>query len=154
MTYPNGRVLNHNYGSSGGTNDALSRVGALIDNDGTPHLADYSYLGLNECIEVDYAQPNINYTLIGTAGGIDPVTGDIYRGLDRFSRIKDLMWHNFTSNADVERIKHGYDRAGNRLYRMNTVDPNRQHDEHYWYDGDHRLHDVERGKKVSGPFYG
>jgi hypothetical protein len=69
MTYPNGRVLNYNYGAGSGMNDALSRTGSLIDNDGTTHLADYSYLGLGAFIEVDYAQPNINYTLVGTAGG-------------------------------------------------------------------------------------
>src|SRR5436190_1300143 len=45
MTYPNGRVLNYDYGTSGGMNDAASRIASYIDNDGTTHLADYSYLG-------------------------------------------------------------------------------------------------------------
>ncbi len=53
MTYPNGRVLNFNYGTSGGMNDALSRIGSLIDNDGVTQLANYSYLGLNSVIEVN-----------------------------------------------------------------------------------------------------
>ena len=84
--------------------DSLSRIGSLIDNDGTTHLANYSYLGMGGFVVVGYAQPNIDYTLIGTAGGNDPDTGDIYLGLDRFSRIKDLMWHNFTSSTDVHAL--------------------------------------------------
>jgi hypothetical protein len=150
MKYPNGRVLNYDYGSGGGMNDALSRVGSLIDNDGTTHLTDYSYLGLGAFVENDYTEPQIKYTLVGTAGGNDPDTGDIYRGMDRFSRIKDLLWYNYGSAADVERVKHGYDRVGNRTYRMNTVDPNRKHDEYYWYDRIHRLDDMERGTLDGG----
>jgi len=58
-TYPNGRVLNFNYGSSGGTSDALNRVGALVDNDGSTHLADYFYLGLGGFVQVDCTGPSI-----------------------------------------------------------------------------------------------
>jgi RHS repeat-associated protein len=128
----------------------LTWIAALIDDNGTTHLTDYAYLGLNAFVEADYTEPDIKYTLVGTAGGDDPDTGDIYRGLDRFSRIKDLMWYNYTSAADVERTKHGYDRAGNRTYRLNPVDTNRHHDEYYWYDRIHRLDDLERGTLNSG----
>jgi len=72
-----------------------------------------------------------------------------------FGRIKDLIWmaggsssssSSSSSPEDVlERIKHGYDRVGNRNYRMNLADPNRLHDEYYWYDGVDRLNDMERG---------
>ncbi len=51
-------------------------------------------------------------TLIGTAGGTDPDTGDIYRGFDRFMRIKDQQWYDYGTVADADRIKHGYNRAG------------------------------------------
>ena len=45
LRYPNNRVLNYGYGSTAGMNDALSRIGSLIDNDGpATHLADYSFL--------------------------------------------------------------------------------------------------------------
>ncbi|MBX9677780.1 MAG: hypothetical protein K2X38_03370 [Gemmataceae bacterium] len=145
MTYPNGRVLSYSYGASGGDNDALSRVQSLVDDNGTTHLAIYSYLGLSTFIETEYAEPTTVCTLVGTTGGIDPDTGDIYRGFDRFGRVKDLVWNNYTTNTDLERVKHGYDRVGNRIWRMNPVDPNRKHDEYYWYDGIHRLKDMERG---------
>ena len=45
LSYPNGRVLNYNYGTANGIADSASRIASLIDNDGTTHLADYSYLG-------------------------------------------------------------------------------------------------------------
>jgi RHS repeat-associated protein len=145
MTYPNGRLLNYSYGSVGGMADALSRVASLIDNDGATHLADYSYLGQDSIVEVSEPQPTLLYTLVGTVGGNDPDTGDIYRGLDRFGRVKDLLWYNQTSAADVERVQHRYDRAGNRLWRLNPVDPGETHDELYSYDGLYRLKDLQRG---------
>ncbi len=109
-------------------NDALSRIGSIVDDDaGSTHLADYSYLGSarwRPCrpsirrspgtVEVDYTEPDIKYTLVGTAGGNDPDTGDIYRGLDRFGRVKDCYWYNYGTSTDVDRIKYGYDRNGNR----------------------------------------
>ncbi len=45
MTYPHGRVLHYDYGTTLGLTDVISRVGSLIDNDGTTHLEDYSCLG-------------------------------------------------------------------------------------------------------------
>ncbi len=145
LTYPDGRVLNYNYGSSGDTNDSLSRIASLIDNDGTTHLADYSYLGQRTFIEVDYPQPDLKYTLIGTAGGNDPDTGDIYLGLDRFGRIKDSLWYAYGSSADADRVKYGYDRMGNRTHREQTVDTNSNHDEFYQYDAIDRLKQMDRG---------
>jgi RHS repeat-associated protein len=156
MTYPNGRILNDNYGSTGGLNDALSRIGTLIDNDGVTQLANYSYLGLTNIIQVTEPQPGLTYTLIGITGGNDPVTGDIYRGLDLFGRIKDLIWTSREGSSSssssssgasnvVERIQHGYDRADNRLWRKELADPSEAHDELYFYDGLYRLKDMQRG---------
>jgi hypothetical protein len=50
--------------------EAASRVSALLDDDGSTDLADYSYLGRGMFVETDYTEP-------GTAGGDDPDTGDI-----------------------------------------------------------------------------
>ncbi|MFN0052358.1 MAG: RHS repeat-associated core domain-containing protein, partial [Planctomycetales bacterium] len=170
MTYPNGRVLNYDYGTAGGINDAASRSAALIDSDGITHLADYAYLGAaipplnkggpggvlptvsnpftpNRTVEVDYTQPDIKYTLVGTAGGDDPDTGDIYRGFDRFSRVKDSYWYNYGTSTDVDRIKYGYSRSGNRTYRENTVATaaGKSFDESYFYDLIQRLKTMDRG---------
>jgi RHS repeat-associated protein len=152
LTYPDGRVLTYDYGTSNDIDDAVSRVTALIDDDmSSTHLADYEYLGLKSFVEVDYTEPDVEYTLIGTAGGNDPDTGDIYRGLDRFGRVKDSYWYDYGSSADVDRIKYGYDRVGNRTYRENVVaDALSKHfDELYNYDGINRLKDMDRGRLSS-----
>lgn len=71
VTYPDGRVPDYDYGSSGGTDDALSRITSLIDNDGATHLADYSCPGQRAFVEVDFPEPDLKYMLIGTGGGND-----------------------------------------------------------------------------------
>jgi RHS repeat-associated protein len=171
ITYPNGRVITYGYGASDSVSDALSRIGAIIDDDaGATHLADYSYLGaglthgrmptlslplpLGEgrgegfLVEADYTEPDIEYTLVGTAGGNDPDTGDIYRGLDRFGRVKDCYWYNYGTSTDVDRIKYGYDRNGNRLWRENVVARSygKYFDEKYVYDLVDRLKTMDRGE--------
>jgi RHS repeat-associated protein len=156
MVYPNGRVLNYNYGPTGGMNDALSRIASLIDTDGVTNLAEYYYLGLSSIIEVAESQPGLAYTLLGLTPGNDPVTGDIYQGLDLFGRIKNLIWTSTGGSSSssssssgaanvVNRIQYGYDRAGNRLWRQELGDPTETHDELYHNDGLYRLTNLQRG---------
>jgi hypothetical protein len=92
MHYPSGRTLTYGYGSSGGISDHASRIASLIDDDGTTHLADYSFLGLGAIVVVDFTEPDLEYTLVDLSGSNDPDTGDIYSGLDRFGRVKDCRW--------------------------------------------------------------
>lgn len=130
LTYPDGRVLTCDYGSTGAVDDALSRVAALVDDDGgSTHLADYSYLGRRTFVEADYTEPDLRYTLIGTAGGNDPDTDDICLGLDRFGHIKDSMWYDYGASADADRVKHGYDSLGSRTFREQTVDSGSNYEE-------------------------
>ena len=129
ITYPDGRELNCDYGSAGSTDDTLSRVAALVDDDGATHLVDYSYLGRNTFVKVDYPEPDLRYDLAMGAGN------DPYDGLDRFGRIVDSRWYDYGYSADVDRIQYGYDRAGNRTYREQMCDPNSYHDEVYGHDG-------------------
>ena len=144
LTYPNGRLLH--FGYAAGTDDALNRVTWLADDNGSgspgTHLAEYTYLGLTGIVQVDYAEPQIRYDL-------DHGTPGSYAGLDEFGRVKDLLWHNYGSSQDVVRIKHGYDRAGNRLWREDAVaaaqNPPVHLDELYTYDGVNRLVDAMRG---------
>jgi hypothetical protein len=151
-TYPNGRKLNLDYGSAGGMDDLLSRVGALVDDDGVIHLTDSSYLGLGTPVIADYTQPDVMYTLVGTAGGNDPDTGDIYRGLDRFGRVKDAYWRDYGASADAARIQYGYDRAGNRTYRADpvAVANGAPYEELYGYDAIQRLKTMDRGTLNGG----
>jgi hypothetical protein len=109
------------------------------------HPAAYSYLGPAAIVEVTSAQATLKSTLVGVVGGTDPDTGDIYRGLDRFGRVKDLLWYNTGTATTVEEVQHGYDRAGNRLWRADPADLADRHDELYAYDGLHRLAGLQRG---------
>ena len=55
--------MNYSYGSTGSTDDALSRVASLIDDDGATHLVDYSYLGRNTFVKTDYPEPDLRHDL-------------------------------------------------------------------------------------------
>jgi RHS repeat-associated protein len=144
--YPDGRELSLDYGSGGSMADALSRVGSILDDDNT-HLTDYSYLGERSFVVNDYTQPDVKWTLASLTGTNDPDTGDTYTGLDRFGRVKDNRWYDYGAAADADRIKYGYDRAGNRTWRQNTVaDAQGKHfDELYGNDLIHRLKELARG---------
>ena len=147
MVYPSGRVLTYAYGSTGSQSDRLSRVASYIDDDGTSHIVDYTYLGAGSFVEGDRPQPQMKWTLVDLSGTNDPDTGDIYTGLDRFGRVKDNRWYGYGTSTDLDRIQYGYDRAGNRIWRRNTVAAalGKEFDEIYTYDGVHRLKDMARG---------
>ena len=151
MIYPNGRILYRNYGTTASMSDALSRVAALIDDDTTTILAAYSYLGLSTFVITDYEEPQVMLTMIGTAGGNDPDTGDIYRGFDRFTRVKDQYWLDYSTNEAVACIQHGYDRAGSRMYRADPVAIARGAglEEQYGHDALQRLKKLNRGTLTS-----
>ena len=87
LTYPDDRVLTYDYGTTDGIDDASSRIFALVDDDmGITHLAEYSYLGRQSFVKVDYTEPDLEYVLFDLSGSNDPDTGDIYSGFDRFGR--------------------------------------------------------------------
>ena len=144
LTYPNGRAITVGYGTTGGINDSITRVDGLID--GSTTLVNYAYLGLSVPVQTMYTQPSIQYTLLGSSTGTSPA-GDIYWGLDQFGRIIDSRWFNTGTSADVDRIKYGYDRASNRIWRQNPVATaaGAQFDELYTNDGLQRLKDMQRG---------
>ncbi|MBX3442846.1 MAG: hypothetical protein KF774_10590 [Planctomyces sp.] len=152
LTYPDGRVLNSSYGTTDGIDDAASRVASLIDDDGTSHLADYAYLGMGTFVEQDDAEPDVKWTLADLAGSDDPDTGDIYSGFDRFGRVKDNRWRDYGSSVDADRIRYGYDRASNRIWRENAVATaqSKDFDELYTNDAIHRLKDLQRGRLNGG----
>jgi YD repeat-containing protein len=152
LTYPNGRVLHYDYGTSGGVNDLLSRIGSLIDNDGTTHLADYTYVGLNRIVVAASAQPGTELTYIKLSGEPNGNGGDPYTGWDRFSRLIDQRWIATGTGMALERTQYGYDQAGNRLWRANLVaeSASASQDEYYTYDGLYQLEQLQRGTLNGG----
>jgi hypothetical protein len=100
----------------------------------------------------------MTYTLIGGMGD-DPDTGDIYKGLDRFGRVKDCRWIAYptpTTAEDAARIKYGYNRASSRIWREDPVAKanSAEYDELYAYDGLQRLTDMQRGTLYAYTAYG
>src|SRR5260370_3444811 len=119
MTYPNGKVLNYNYGTSAGLNDTISRLDNLSDSSGT--LEAYSYLGLDTVVKRAHSQPGVDLTYIKQSGESNGDAGDHYTGLDRFGRVVDQRWIVTANGSHTDRFKYGYDRDSNRLYRDNVV---------------------------------
>jgi RHS repeat-associated protein len=144
VTYPNGRVVEYNYGTTGGLNDRISRLDNIADTTGI--LESYSYVGFGTTVNFAHPQSGIDLTYVGTTTG---EAGDHYSGLDRFGRVIDQRWvdDNGTSttadDVDIDRFRYGYDANGNRLYKENVVDPTKS--ESYVYDGLDRLTSFDRG---------
>lgn len=149
VIYPNGRELDSLYGTSGEIDDRASRLASLVDED-TTSLAAYEYLGLSAVVRQTSIEPEIAYTLINLANDNDPDTGDLYSGLDRFGRLKDVRWRQTTLGSDLSRVEYGYDRVGNRTWRRNPSDSGHHYDWIYRYDGLHRLKDATRGTLNGG----
>jgi RHS repeat-associated protein len=153
ITYPNGRLVHYRYDS--GADEALNRTSAVAEDiAGYPEsVADYYYLGVDQAVQIEYPEPELLFTLAHGSGN------DPYDGLDRFDRIVDMQWKccflggNSSSSGSgcelelVERIKYGYDRASNRIWREMPVAASHgvSLDELYRYDGLHRLVDFNRG---------
>jgi len=136
--------IDYDYGS-GGTQD-MTGVVKQIKN-GATVLVDYSQLGVDRTVIANYSgQPGVELTYYASSGTTD--AGDQYVGLDRFGRVIDQRWHK--AGTDKERVKYGFDRAGNRQWRENTVAASNQ-DEYYTYDGLYQLDSLKRGNLTGGP---
>jgi hypothetical protein len=75
LVYPSGRVLTYSRGSTGGPSYRLSRVAAYLDDDGTSHIIDYTFLGAETFVESDRPQPSLKWSIITDQGGADPNAG-------------------------------------------------------------------------------
>ncbi len=136
IVYPDGRIVRLGYGAAGGIGDRLSRIEKVHDATGTPwEVAAYTYIGADTSVISAYPQPGVELTYIkqGTEG--DGPAGDPYAGLDRFGRIIDHRW--IKAGSDIERLKYGFNQAGLRQWRLDTLAhlANKKQDNHYSYDG-------------------
>ncbi len=102
LTYPDGRALFYDYGSSDGIDDLLSRPYRLREtNSGGTVLVEYSRTGGGQTVVTDYQQPDLKLDLFqGTSG--------TYAGLDRFGRTIDHLWDGYNSTSDAVQLKYGY----------------------------------------------
>jgi RHS repeat-associated protein len=116
VTYPNTtRVLNLEYGAANTIDDHLGRI-ATLDIAGT-NIAAYTYCGADWQVEVNYPAANLELTFKQQTGDPTGDAGDIYTGYDRFGRAIDLRWRVASTNAHLERVQYGFDRADRRQWR-------------------------------------
>jgi RHS repeat-associated protein len=112
VTYPNTtRVLNLEYGAANSIDHHLGRI-ATLDIAGT-NIAAYTYCGADWQVEINYPAANLELTFKQQTGD----AGDIYTGYDRFGRAIDLRWRVASTNAHLERVQYGFDRADRRQWR-------------------------------------
>ena len=94
---------------------------SLFHNDGTTHLADYTYIGLDRIVAAGAALPGTELTYIKLSGEPNGDGGDPYTGWDRFSRLIDQRWIATGTGTALERTQYGYDQAGNRLWGCRKI---------------------------------
>ncbi len=138
MIYPNGRTVFYDY--SGNVNDALNRVAAIKDNNGSHQpgvtLAAYSYLGLSTIVTEDYQQPGVELSY----------AANNFAALDQYGRVVDQAWTTDGQNPTaLDEYTYGYDTAGNRLWRQNAGPGATGLDQLYSYDGLYQLTDYKQG---------
>jgi RHS repeat-associated protein len=153
MTYPDGRVLEYDYGSGGSAADKLSRIAALNIDDGAgaDPVAQYTYLGAGSVVTAHHPEPDYTWNLATGSGATR------YAGLDTFDRTLACLWQDGTPD-DVVKLAYEYDRVSNRINREDLVSKNLgtavYRDEAYTYDGLDRLIDVQRGELSGGSITG
>jgi RHS repeat-associated protein len=121
MKYPSGKTLSYDY-------DTYNNVSAI--KEGTTSLVQYEYNGAATPVKTTYSEPGLSL--------------DHTNGLDRFGRITDHAWKK--GATDIVHIQHGYDRAGNRLYRNDMV--HSANSEVYTYDGVNQIKSLNRGSSA------
>jgi RHS repeat-associated protein len=119
VVYPSGKVIGYSY-------DSFDNITSI--NEGTTPLVSYIYDGSGSPMQTVYNQPNISLTY---ANG----------GLDRYGRIINHSWVN--NNSALVHIVHGYDYAGNRLYRNDLIQS--ANSELYTYDNLGQIKTLSRG---------
>ncbi|MDR0610649.1 MAG: hypothetical protein LBG58_11100, partial [Planctomycetaceae bacterium] len=119
VVYPSGKVIGYSY-------DSFDNVTSI--SEGTAPLVSYIYDGSNNPIQTVYNQPNVSLTYVNG-------------GLDRYGRIINHSW--VKNNNALVHIVHGYDYAGNRLYRNDIVQS--VNSELYSYDNLGQIKTLNRG---------
>ncbi|MCL2743827.1 MAG: hypothetical protein FWE67_08250, partial [Planctomycetaceae bacterium] len=121
QVYPSGKRIGYEY-------DEYGHIESLLDDNNV--LVEYDCSGSGSALRTTYVEPGLtlDYTVSGA--------------LDRFGRIASHAWKNSLGAALVN-IEHGYDRAGNRLYRNDLLQA--ANSELYTYDGVNQIKSLNRG---------
>jgi RHS repeat-associated protein len=147
IVYPTtSKFLDLLYGTASQQDDTLSRVKQLqFTQASAAVVTEYTYLGLDRPVVVDYPQPDVKLNLAAGSGNYP------YTGLDPFDRLLEALWLYYgTPNADREKVDYGYDLAANRLTRDNLLSGSAGQDEKYGYDGLWQITTLDRGTLSGG----
>ena len=141
IVYPNGRVVQFNYGLAGSDPDGpFGRFGSISDPAGNVY-ASYTYMGVDSAIRVDH--PGVSGDLVLN---YDPLGNHSCSGLDSLGRIVQQSWT--IDGTQVDGYAYGYDGSGNRTYKQNLTATGL--DELYSYDSLGRLTNASRGTLNEG----
>lgn len=147
ITYPAGRVVYYDYGSSGSFGDRQTRVTAIRDGSSSADiLASYEHTGSSRLAETEYPEPEIHQHADRDGNGE-------YDLWDRFGRVLDVAWRKTGGAGDhLDAFSYAYDLNGNRVARnarldlvagANLTEDNR--DQIYTYDALNRLVNADQG---------
>ena len=134
LSYPNGRVVNLGYGSTGSIDDLFSLVKSAAISGESGNKVEYTRAGLGRYVKIAYPQPGVEMSMIRPGGGSDGDSGDPYDGYDRFSRVQEMRWQNSSTGTPIDAWQWGYNEVSNRTWKKNLVAASGQ-DEAYGYDG-------------------
>jgi len=134
LSYPNGRVVNLGYGSTGSIDDLFSLVKSAVISGESGNKVEYTRAGLGRFTKVAYPQPGVEMSMIRPGGGSEGDSGDPYDGYDRFSRVQEMRWQSSSTGTPIDAWQWGYNEASNRTWKKNLVAASGQ-DEAYGYDG-------------------
>ncbi|WP_010584091.1 RHS repeat domain-containing protein [Schlesneria paludicola] len=142
ITYPNGRIIYHDFGPAGNPYDVLNQVRTISETNTLGTIfAQYDYNGAGSTLaSVTLPEPSLKLDYFqGTAG--------TYAGRDRFGRVVDHYWKGSGTTADADRFRYGYDYASRRVFKDidSSIYATNTKDEAYTYDGLHRLSTTKVG---------
>jgi RHS repeat-associated protein len=133
------------YGDVDSVNDRLSRPQHLQFTADADPAVQYLYAGLSWIVEAAYPEADTKMTHFDATATVFEDGGDQYVGIDRFGRLEHVRWHRIGDPASwVEKLIFGYDKADNRLWRVNELKTDTE-DELYGYDGLYQVQSRKRG---------
>lgn len=142
-TYPNGRVVETNYGASNSIDDHLSRVSNLQVTGETDELVNYTYCGSAWQVRVGYPLPDVELTYRQLSGERPGDAGDPYTGYDRFGRTVEMPWLKTSDGSVIERSGYGFDANSRRTWQ--TRPQTDTQDQQYHYDALSQVSSAARG---------
>ncbi len=142
-TYPNGRVVEVEYGAANSMDDHLIRVSTLQVTGESDELVNYTYCGRAWQVRVAYPAPGVELKYRRLVGERPGDAGDPYSGYDRFGRTVDMPWLTISDGSVTERNGYGFDANSRRIWQ--TRPQTDTQDQQYNYDALSQVSDAARG---------